>query len=192
MVTKKELFQRGGVVEPGSTHERQLLHLICSNCDIGVQSHTEGVGKIFPVDDTGIGINEPSSQCALNGSGGIVRQLERIPRIVIARTGSNDAQRHSSLAGKNAIDSFVDRAIAPHDDYRTPFLSSTSGEFFRFSPLRRFHILCMFALGATTHYCTMFAHIATIGSRIEDYKRTTRGRRCLHSASPYVGQENLH
>src|SRR6266516_5230300 len=134
MVTKKELFQRGGVVEPGSTHERQLLHLICSN----------------------------------------------------------DAQRHSSLAGKNAIDSFVDRAIAPHDDYRTPFLSSTSGEFFRFSPLRRFHILCMFALGATTHYCTMFGHIATIGSRIEDYKRTTRGRRCLHSASPYVGQENLH
>src|SRR6266566_20159 len=99
MVAKEELLQCSAVVEPGSAHERQLLHVICGNCNIGIQSHAEGVGKIFPVDDTGIGINESSSKCVLNGSGGIVRQLERIPRIVIARSGSNDAQRHSSFTG---------------------------------------------------------------------------------------------
>src|SRR5215471_15454767 len=156
MIAKKELLQCRAIVEPCSTHKRQLLHLICGNCNIGIQPHAKGVGKIFSIDDTGIGINESTSKCALDSSGGIVRQLECIPCKVIARTGSDDAQRDSSFAGKNAIDSLVDTAITSHDDYRTPFLSSTSSKFSGFSSLRRFHVLCMFAFGASTRYCAAF------------------------------------
>src|SRR5258708_3523762 len=184
MVAKQELFQRGAIVEPGSTHEGHLLHLIGGNCNIGVQSDAEGVSKILSVDDTDIGINELSCKCALNSSGGIVRQLERIPRIVIARTGGDDAQRYSSFTGEDAVDNLVDRAISANDDYGTTFLSSLFGEFLRFSSFRRFYVFSMFAFGATTRYRAVCGHFAAIGGRIEDYKGTARGRRCLHCASP--------
>src|SRR6266852_2212415 len=179
MVAKQELFQRGAVVEPGSTHKRHFLHLIRGYRNIGVQSHAEGVGKIFPVDNTDVGINELSCKCALDGSGGIVRQLERIPRIVIARTGGDDAQRHSSFTGEDTVDNLVDRAISANDDYGSSFPSSTPGEFFRFSSFRRFYVLCMFAFGATTRYRAVCGHFAAIGGRIEDYKGISW---CLHIA----------
>src|SRR5712692_6102874 len=189
MVAKQELFQRGTIVESGSTHKGHLLHLIGGNVNIGVQSHAEGVGKIFPVDDTDIGINDLSCKCALDSSGGIVRQLERIPRIVVARTGGNDAQRHSSFTGEDTVDNLVDRAIAAHNDYGTTFPSSLLSEFFRFSLFRRFYVLCMFAFGATTRYCAVCGHFAAIGGRIEDYKRIIRGRRSRHCSSPSLGRE---
>src|SRR5229473_8479140 len=153
MVAKQELFQRGTIVESGSTHKGHLLHLIGGNCNIGVQSHAEGVSKILSVDNTDIGINELSCKCALNSSRWIMWQFERIPCIIIARTSGNNAQRHSSFTGEDTVDNLVDRAIAANDDYGSSFSSSLLSEFFRFSLFRRFYVLCMFAFGATTRYC---------------------------------------
>src|SRR5216684_3155068 len=189
MVAKQELFQCSAIVEPGSTHKGHLLHLIGGYRNIGVQSHAEGVSKIFPVDNTDIGINELSCKCALDGSRWIMWQFERIPCIIIARTGGDDAQRHSSFTGEDAVDNFVNGAISTHNDYGTTFSSSLFGEFLRFSSFRRFYVLCMFAFGATTRYRAVCGHFATIGGRIEDYKGTARGRRCLHCASPSLDSE---
>src|SRR6266446_337160 len=180
MVTKEELLECGAVVKPSAAHEGDLFHLLCCHGDVGIQPHTEPIGKVPPIDNTGIGINELPCECTFDGSGKIVGELERVPGIVIARASSDNAQWHTPTTSQDAIDHFMNGTISTDDDDGTILLSSTPGKFFRFSLFGCFDILCVLTFRTTTHDCTMVGHVATTGSRVEDHKGITRGRRCLH------------
>ena len=170
MIAKHELLQRCAVVQTRPTHERERFQSLSYDGDIGIQPYTERVCKIFLVDDSGIGIHESSCKGAFDRLSGIMRQLERIPGIVIAIASSYNSKRHPPPGAQYAVDNFMNRAIATHDDDGTPFLSGAFSKYFRLSPPRCFYVLCMFPFRTVAHHLPIVCHITTIGCRVKDHQ----------------------
>ena len=54
----QELLQRRTVVQARPAHERKSFQSLRHDGDCGIQPYTERVGKVFPIDDTGIDIEK--------------------------------------------------------------------------------------------------------------------------------------
>src|ERR1700730_9805617 len=92
MVAEQQLLDGCGVVEPRPAHEWILFHRSRRDRDIGIETYTEGIREVTPVDDASVHVDKLPGKCALNCLCRDVWEFECVPGEVIAGTGGDDTQ----------------------------------------------------------------------------------------------------